>query len=109
MGAFEITPRDRDLLRFAAEHRTFLPDHVRALLDVSAAAADKLLIELHDAGLIERREVYAHQAPLHLITREGLAAVDSPLKPPRFDSRCYEHDVGMAFLWLAAHDGTFGP
>lgn len=109
MAGFEITPRDRDLLRFAAEHRTFLADHVRALLDISAGAADKLLVELHDAGLLERREVYAHQAPLHWITREGLAAVDSPLKRPAFTASCHEHDVGVAFLWLAAHDGTFGP
>jgi hypothetical protein len=109
VAGFELTPRDRDVLRFAAEHRTFLADHVRALLDISAAAADKLLVELHDAGLLERREVYAHQAALHWITREGLAAVDSPLKRPAFTSSAYEHDVGVAFLWLAAHDGTFGP
>jgi hypothetical protein len=109
VAGFEITPRDRDLLRFAAEQRTFLADHVRALLDLSADAADKLLVEFHDAGLIERREVFAQAAPLHWISRQGLAAVDSPLKPPAFNPSCYEHDVGVAFLWLAAHDGAFGP
>jgi hypothetical protein len=109
VAGFEITPRDRVLLRFAAEQRTFLADHVRALLDLSADATDELLVELHDAGLIERREVFAQAAPLHWISREGLAAVDSPLKPPAFNANSYEHDVGVAFLWLAAHDGTFGP
>jgi hypothetical protein len=37
-----------------------------------------------------------------------LDAIGSDLPPPRFDLRCYRHDVGLGWLWLAAHAGAFG-
>ncbi len=108
MPAFEITPPDLELLGFAAEHRIFLPDHVRALLGVSTEAADAQLSALTEAGLVVRRDVFVGEPPLYRITRAGLRAIDNSLEPPRIDPRCYEHDVGLAFLWLAARDGAFG-
>jgi hypothetical protein len=30
------------------------------------------------------------------------------LPPPRRDLRCYRHDIGVAWLWLAASRGAFG-
>jgi hypothetical protein len=43
------------------------------------------------------------------ITGPGLAAIGSNLPAPRVDRRCYGHDIGVAWLWLAASHGTFGP
>jgi hypothetical protein len=37
-----------------------------------------------------------------------LALIGSDLPTPRIDLRCYQHDVGVAWLWLAARDGAFG-
>jgi hypothetical protein len=28
---------------------------------------------------------------------------------PRIDLRCYTHDIGAAWLWIAARQGSFGP
>ena len=33
----------------------------------------------------------------------------SSYPPPRVDLSTYDHDVGVAWLWLAARSGTFGP
>ena len=43
------------------------------------------------------------------IGSEGLTAVGSSLKRPRLRLPNYRHDVGVAWLWLAARGGTFGP
>jgi hypothetical protein len=42
------------------------------------------------------------------ITRAGLALIGSELPPPEFDPR-YRHDVGVAWMWLAARGGAWGP
>jgi hypothetical protein len=45
----------------------------------------------------------------YLIDRLGLRAIASDLPRPRdLDLATYRHDVGLAWLWLAAHAGTFG-
>jgi hypothetical protein len=46
---------------------------------------------------------------MHLITRNGLRAIGSSLPTPRLDVHNYRHDVGLAWLWLTARHGTFGP
>ena len=43
------------------------------------------------------------------ITRRARSSSAAICPTPRIDVRAYEHDVGVAWLWLAAHDGTFGP
>jgi hypothetical protein len=35
--------------------------------------------------------------------------IDSPLPAPKLDYRNYAHDVGVAWVWLAARHGCFGP
>jgi hypothetical protein len=42
------------------------------------------------------------------ITRAGLALIGSDLPPPEFDPR-YRHDVAVAWMWLAARGGAWGP
>jgi hypothetical protein len=46
---------------------------------------------------------------MHLITAAGLRALGSTLPTPSLDLHNYEHDIGLAWLWLAARRGTFGP
>jgi hypothetical protein len=109
MGEPRVTARDREVLRFAAEHRLVLAEHVGALLEVSPAAASARLRALCSAGLTVRRRVFHQQPACFQITRTGLAVADSALPAPRFDVRSYLHDAGVVWLWLAARAGTFGP
>lgn len=104
----QLTPRDRELLAFTAEHRFVLADHVAVLLGVGADAADARLRSLARAGFLIRRKLFTEQPALHRITRLGAAAIGTDLTPPRLDLHCYEHDIGVAWLWLAARDGAFG-
>ena len=100
-----ITERDLELLGFLAEHRLVLSAHARALLGISEDAANARLRALASAGFLRREPGFQGQPSCHLITRKGLAAVGC-----RYRSlRCYRHDVGVAWLWLAARAGRFGP
>jgi hypothetical protein len=103
-----ITARDRELLGFAAKHRFILPAHVQALLGVSAAAAYARLRTLCQIGLLKREQKFHREPACYLVTRAGLAVAGSELPRPRLDLRCYDHDIGVAWLWLAAHSGAFG-
>ncbi|MGI8430054.1 MAG: hypothetical protein ACR2OB_12320 [Solirubrobacteraceae bacterium] len=103
-----ITERDRELLAFAADHRLVLAAHVQVLLGVSAGSAYSRLRSLTAAGMLKQRTVFHHQPGCYRITGPGLAVAGSKLPAPRLDYNCYEHDVGVAWLWLAARDGAFG-
>jgi hypothetical protein len=109
MRTVRLTDRDRELLAFAAEHRLILAEHAGVLLRTSTRAARARLGTLSDAEFLHRRAVFEHGPRWHQITRRGLAVIDSPLPPPRQDLRSYDHDVGVAWLWLAARFGAFGP
>jgi hypothetical protein len=105
----QMTHRDRLVLEFAAEHRLVLAGHVQALLGVSAAAAARRLRALGAAGLLSIEAVFHRHPPCFQVTRAGLALVDSPLSKPKLEYRNYAHDVGAAWLWVAARRGAFGP
>ena len=96
-------------MEFLAEHRFARPEHVSALLGVSADAVAARLRALAQAGYVTRAPVLDGQPPCVLITRRGLAAVGSALRAPKLDLASYWHDVGAAWLWLAARAGAFGP
>jgi DNA-binding Lrp family transcriptional regulator len=104
-----VTERDRRLLEFVADHRFVLPAHVAALLGISEEAASARLRALSRAGMLSRERLLHQQPAHHQITRKGLALIGSSLPRPRIDLRCYEHDIGTAWLWLAARGGAFGP
>ena len=94
---------------FLAEHRLVLPAHAGALLGTSADAATTRL-----PG--SRPPASSRLIPASTASRaatgsraRGWPSIASPLPPPRLDLRAYEHDVGVAWLWLAARGGTFGP
>jgi hypothetical protein len=106
--AARITDRDRRLLAFAAEHRFVLAVHVAALLRTSPEAARDRLHKLAGAQLMRSERRLAGPAA-HQITGRGLDAIGSPLPPPREpDLATYDHEVGLAWLWLAAERGRFG-
>jgi hypothetical protein len=103
-----LTDRDVELLSFLAEHRLALATHAGVLLGTSAAAAGGRLNKLAGAGMAKRQPAFPGEPPWYQITRRGLAMISSDLSPPRVDLRAYEHDVGVAWLWLAAERGAFG-
>lgn len=106
---YRLTDIDLELLGFLAEHRLALASHVAVLLGASAPAATARLNRLDRAGLLTRRDAFPGEPRSYQITRKGLAIIGSALPPPRVDLRAYAHDVGVAWLWLAARTGTFGP
>jgi hypothetical protein len=105
----QITDRDRQVLAFMAEHRLVLATHVQALLGVSPAAAYARLHALRSEGLLSGGMLFHRQPAYHQITRRGLEAIGSRLPLPQHpDLREYRHDVGLAWIFLAARAGTFG-
>ncbi len=107
-AAVRLTERDRIALQFAAEHRLVLSSQVAVLLETSVAAARRRLGLLVGAGWLRFERKFTGPG-CYLIERRGLAAVDSRLPRPRdLDPATYDHDVGLGWLWLAAHGGWFG-
>ncbi len=104
-----ITERDQALLAFIAEHRVVLASHAQALLRTSGGAAHARLGALSRAGMLKHEAPFERQPRCYWITRKGLDAIESDLAPPRLDLRSYKHDIGLAWLWLAARRGAFGP
>lgn len=104
-----ITERDRELLTFLAEHRLALAAHAQALLGISQLAAYARLRALRKAGLLVSAQPFNNHPSCYQVTREGLAAVGSDLREPRpIDLAGYRHDVGVAWLALAARAGVWG-
>lgn len=102
-----ITDRDRRLLEFIAEHRLVLCAHVQVLLGVSATTAARRLRVLERAGLLQKDSLFHRHPPHYRIQRKGLEVVGSRLPVPRRDLNV-GHDIGLAWLWLAARRGAFG-
>lgn len=103
-----ITGRDLAVLEMAAEHRLILPAHAAALLGVSASTAAARLRRLTLAGHLRKGRLFAGEPPHFQITSSGLALAGSTLPRPHRQVGAYDHDVGVAWLWLAARGGTFG-
>jgi hypothetical protein len=103
-----LTERDRELLGFLAEHRLVLAGHVGALLGISTDAADRRLRVLTAGGWVSRLKLFRGYPACYQITPAGLQLSDSRLRATRVDLSEYEHDVGVAWLTLAARSGTFG-
>lgn len=99
---------DLRLLGFAAEHRLVLAAHAQALLGISArAAARRLRVLAHGGHLRSDRQLAGRG--WYQIDRAGLAAIGSSLSRPRdVDLATYEHDIGLAWLGLAADRGALG-
>ncbi|MBV8219010.1 MAG: hypothetical protein JO325_11145 [Solirubrobacterales bacterium] len=104
-----LTERDLELLSFLSEHRLALPAHAAVLLGTSAGTAAARLSRLADGKLLRREAAFPGEPPWYRITQRGLAVIGSSLPTPKLDLRSYQHDVGVAWLWLAVRGGAFGP
>jgi len=107
-GSRLVTDRDREMLGFIAEHRLVLASQVQTLLGVGESVAYRRLGGLTAKGLLEHTRLLHGQPGWYQITRAGLALIGSDLAPPRTDLRSYKHDIGVAWLWVAAARGAFG-
>ena len=67
------------------------------------------LRELTDAGHLIEQPVLVGQPVAYRSTRLGLDVVGSRLRSLPISLTNYWHDVGAAWLWLAARNGAFGP
>lgn len=103
-----LEPGDLDLLGFAAAQRLFQRSHAQALLGAGAPAADRSLERLRRAALVEIHEVFRGEEPAYTITRGGLRLLGRSGSAPRLDLSVYAHDLGVAWLWLAARRGRWG-
>ena len=104
-----LTERDTRVLRFVADHRIVLETQVQALVGAKLEATRARLRSLAANGFLAYARVFDGEPAHCQIRRPGLAAIGSPLPPPRLNLAEYQHDVGVAWLWLAAHAGRFGP
>lgn len=105
-----LNERERVLLEFAARHRLVLDEHARALLGISSTQAASLLRGLANARMLAREPPHLRgRLPCYRATAAGLRTIGSRLPPPQFSLSFYEHDVGLAWLHLAARVGKFGP
>ena len=103
-----LTEANRRTLALAAEHRLILAAHVAVLLGSSEEAADRRLRRLVASGHL-RADRPLSTARWYQIERRGLTAIGSRLPRPRAaDTAGSDHDIGLAWLWLAAHRGAFG-
>lgn len=92
------------MLAFAAEHRIVLKRQLDVLTRTDVRERMPKLVQ---TGCLREGEIL----PLkhYLIRKPGLLAIGSTLGPPKPKLDEYKHDVGLAWLWLAAHRGAFGP
>lgn len=90
-----------------AEHRLVLERQLERLVGAGEGRLRARLLALAAEGYVRSARVFGD--PHYQIRPIGLSAIGSDLPTPRFRLACYRHDVGVAWLWLAARGGTFGP
>lgn len=100
---------ERALLEFLAVHRIVRANQVEALLGISPGAARRRLGRLAGEGYVSSGRLYHRQPEHFLITAGGLRALGLRRPAPALRAAEYRHDVGLAWVWLAARSGTFGP
>lgn len=103
-----LTEADLSVLGPLAEHRILTVPQVALLLGVSERTAVRRLTRLKDARLLDVEQIFSGQPRAVKIKAAGLRAIDSSLKAPSLNLNEYRHDVGVAWLWLAARAGSFG-
>ena len=102
-----LTGRDYRWLAFAAEHQLVLERQLERLVGARQGTLKRRLSTLVASGYLRSGSVFGETH--YQVRADGLAAVGSSLKRPRLKLANYRHDVGVAWLWLAAHGGSFGP
>lgn len=102
-----LRPEDQELLELLAEQPLLLLEHFQSHFRLSATEAGARVGALEEAGLVRRDRASVSGPWSFRITSRGLAAIGSGLPAPAFDPRRCRHDVGAAWIWLAAKAGTF--
>jgi hypothetical protein len=100
-----LSTRDLELLEFVGQQRLVLATHVQALLGVSARAAAKRLLALSSLGYLTGDWFHEHYWQA---TTKGLGVVGLPYSRSKFDPQNFAHEVGMAWVSLAARRGLWG-
>jgi hypothetical protein len=108
-NASGLTEHDEVLLRFAAAHRLVIREHAQALLGVSASSASRRLGALARTGLLAQTRPFDRGPNWYRITRGGLDAIASALPVPDKRLGQFRHDIGLAWIEIAARRGSFGP
>ncbi len=103
-----LSDRDLELLRALAEQRIAVMAQVAHWLGVSESTAAKRVRRLREAKLVESRRLFERGSPMVRITGAGLKLIGSPLGRPGQKLDEYRHDVGVGWVWTAAHEGAFG-
>ena len=104
-----LTARDRELLAFAAEQRFVLAAQIGRLLGISAEAAGGRLRALRSGGYLRSERRLTSAPTAFRVTRAGAGAAGCELTPPKeLDLATYAHEVGVGWLAIAAHRGSFG-
>lgn len=107
-GNLWLTSRDRQMLHFLAEHRLVLERQIVSLLGDSPESVQRRIRTLAAKGYLHREQGF--DASWRCMVRaRGLAAIGSELNPPDENPGMYRHDVGVAWVWLGAARGAFGP
>ncbi len=75
----------------------------------SERAAGALVRRLAAARLIQRQPLFVGEPPLIWLTSRGASEISSPMPTGRPSLSEVRHDLGAAWLWLAAQRGAFGP
>jgi hypothetical protein len=99
---FCLTERDLELLAFVAAHRFVLACQVQVWLAAHEVVAYRRLKGLVRSGLLIYERLFHRRPGCYRVSGAGLAVIESELGRPTIDLRCYRHDVGVVWLWLAA-------
>ncbi len=108
-AAPELDETDRQLLTLLAEHRAVAAPQISAWLKCSDQAAAARLERLNHAKLILADAPNTGQPEVVTIRGAGLRALGLRCREPQLNHQEYRHDVGLAWLWISAHQGGFGP
>lgn len=99
---------DLALLGPLAEHRILTVPQVALLLGVGERTAARRLNRLARARLVRIQRIFTGMPAAAAISGAGLRALGSPLRAPQLNLNEYRHEVGVAWLWLAARAGSLG-
>ena len=104
-----MTERDLGLLEFVSVQRFVLAKQVETWLGAGEVVAYRRLRGLVRSGLLVYERLFHQRPGSYRITSAGLAVIESALPRPLIDLRCYRHDIGAVWLWLAVWQRQFGP
>ena len=96
------------ILRFVAEHQIVVADQVAELTGLASSTAVRRLGRLATAGYLASDQPFRREPAFFWATRRGTAAAGRPYRAGALNILSREHDVGLGWLWLAAHRGVFG-